>query len=222
MHPFFGVKPGGYGEGDIFLGLGVPATRRLARSYRAASAEVRIELLASPIHEERLLALLLMEDAYRKGDAAGRKVVFREYLRHRRRVNNWDLVDVSAPYIVGGYLLNEGGLASHPKLLETLCSARSLWDRRIGLLATFPFVRAGRFEWTLRLAEKLLGESEDLIHKAAGWMLREVGKRDGDVADAFLRQHCTAMPRTMLRYAIEKLPPARRRAYMEGRPPPGS
>jgi 3-methyladenine DNA glycosylase AlkD len=219
MHPYFGVTPGGYGENDVFLGLGVPAVRRLARTFRGATTSLRYGLLASPIHEERFLALLLMLDAYRVGDAAERKAVFGEYLDQRKQVNNWDLVDLSAPQIPGAYLLNEGGLESHPKLLDTLSSARSLWDRRIALLATFPFIRSSRFDWTLRLCAKLLGDREDLIHKAAGWMLREVGKRDGRAAESFLGRHCREMPRTMLRYAVEKLPSARRRAYLDGRPP---
>lgn len=219
MHPYFGVTPGGYGENDAFLGLGVPAIRRLARTFRGATRSLRHALLSSAIHEERFLALLLMLGAYRAGDATQRKAVFREYLEQRKQINNWDLVDLSAPQIPGAYLLNEGGLESHPKLLDTLSSARSLWDRRIALLATFPFIRASRFDWTLRLCAKVLGDREDLIHKAAGWMLREVGKRDAGVAESFLGRHCREMPRTMLRYAVEKLPPARRRAYLDGMPP---
>ena len=160
--------------------------------------------------------LILMVQAFGKGDAAARKSLFGEYLDRRARVNNWDLVDTSAPALVGGYLLEEGGLASHPGLLDTLAASRALWDRRIALLATLRFIKAGRFDWTLRLAERLLGDREDLIHKAAGWMLREVGERDRAVLETFLKRHCRAMPRTMLRYAIEKLPPARRKTFMTG------
>ncbi len=219
MLPYFGVSRGGYGEGDVFLGLGVPAVRRLAATYREAPPWVRLELLASPVHEERLLALLLMMRAYRDGDHDQRTVVFRELLANRRRVNNWDLVDTAAPPIVGAYLLEEGGLRARPRLLETLSSSRTLWDRRIALLSTLPMIRAGWFDWTLRLAERLLEDREELIHKAAGWMLREVGKRDREAMEGFLRDHCHTMPRTMLRYAVERLPPARRAAFMAGRPP---
>lgn len=211
---FFRTGPGEYGEGDVFLGLSVPQTRFLARKFRGASIEVLRGLLDSPLHEERLLALLLMVHAFEKGNAAVRATLFKEFLARRDRVNNWDLVDTSAPAIVGGYLLEEGGLASHPLLLEDLAASKDLWDRRIALLATFRFIRAGRFDWTLRLAARLLGDKEDLIHKAAGWMLREVGNRDLAALETFLKRHCRVMPRTMLRYAIEKLPPARRKAYM--------
>ncbi|HLP40862.1 MAG TPA: DNA alkylation repair protein, partial [Fibrobacteria bacterium] len=133
-------------------------------------------------------------------------------------VNNWDLVDSSAPYILGAWLLEEGGLEARPGLLDSLAASASLWDRRIAVLATFRFIRAGRFGETLRLAERLLGDREDLIHKAVGWMLREIGERDREAEEVFLRRHCRTMPRTMLRYAIEKFPEPRRQAYLKGRP----
>lgn len=218
---FFRTGPGEYGEGDVFLGLSVPQTRLLARKFRGAPIAVCRDLLDSRLHEERLLALLLMVHAFAKGDTAVRKSLFKEYLRRRGRVNNWDLVDTSAPAIVGGYLLEEGGLDAHPELLPNLAASKSLWDRRIALLATFRFIKAGRFDWTLRLAERLLGDREDLIHKAAGWMLREVGGQDRAALEAFLRRHCRDMPRTMLRYSLEKLPPALRRSFMERKHPPG-
>ncbi len=216
MKRFFRTGPGEYGEGDRFLGLTVPQTRQLAKRHRGAQAETRLALLESAIHEERLLGLLLMVQAYEKGDAAIRKAVFEDYLAHRDRVNNWDLVDGSAPNILGAYLLEEGGLGSHPGLLESLAASGTLWDRRIAILATFRFIKQGRFDWTLRLAERLLGDREDLIHKGVGWMLREVGERDRSAEEAFLRRHCRAMPRTMLRYAIEKFPERLRKAYLAG------
>lgn len=214
---FFRTGPGEYGEGDAFLGLTVPETRLLARRCRGAPAGVRSGLLKSRFHEERLLGLLLMVDAFEKGDAAVRKAIFGEFLAHRGHVNSWDLVDTSAPSIVGGFLLEEGGLKSHPKLLDTLARSPSLWDRRIAILATFRFIRAGRFDWTLKLAERLLGDDEDLIHKGVGWMLREVGERDRAAEEAFLRRHAASMPRTMLRYAIEKFPEPLRQAYLKGK-----
>lgn len=217
MKRFFRTGPGEYGEGDEFLGLTVPQTRQLAKRHRGAPAEVRLALLESAIHEERLLGLLLMVQAYEKGDAAIRKAVFEDYLAHRDRVNNWDLVDGSAPNILGAYLLEDGGLKTHPGLLDALAGSASLWDRRIAVLATFRFIRRGRFDWTLKLAERLLGDREDLIHKGVGWMLREVGERDRAAEEAFLRRHCRSMPRTMLRYAIEKFPEPLRKAYLAGK-----
>lgn len=216
---FFRTGPGEYGEGDVFLGLTVPQIRALVRKHRGVPAPVRIGLLQSEFHEERLCGLLLMVQAYAKGDAALRKSVCKDYLKHKARVNNWDLVDGSAPNILGAYLLEEGGLKEFPSLLDELSLSKNLWDRRIAVLATFRFIRAGRFDWTLKLAGRLLKDKEDLIHKAVGWMLRETGLRAPEVEEAFLRKHCRVMPRTMLRYAIEKFPEARRKAYMRGEPP---
>jgi 3-methyladenine DNA glycosylase AlkD len=216
---FFRTGPGEYGEGDVFLGLTVPRIRALAREFRAAPAPVRKALLASEYHEERLLALILMVKAYEKGDAETRKALAMDFLAQRGRVNNWDLVDSSAPNILGAWLLEEGGLKEKPRLLDELSRSVNLWDRRIAVLATFRFIRAGRFDWTLKLAERLLTDKEDLIHKAVGWMLREIGERDRAAEEGFLRRHCRTMPRTMLRYAIEKFPETRRKAYMRGDPP---
>lgn len=217
---FFRSGPGEYGEGDVFLGLTVPQTRLAARQCKGASLTVMTGLLASKYHEERLLGLLLMVEAFRKGKGRPdvRKAVFEAYLEHKGRVNNWDLVDTSAPGIVGAWLLDEGGLKSHPKLLDTLAASKVLWDRRIAVLATFHFIRQGRFDWTLKLAEKLLDDKEDLIHKAVGWMLREIGERDLAAEAAFLDRQAERMPRTMLRYAIEKFPESRRKAYLARKP----
>lgn len=216
---FFRSGPGEYGEGDQFLGLSVPQIRLVARKHREAGSAIRIGLLKSKYHEDRLLGLLLMVQTYAKGDAKIRKALAAEFLANREKVNNWDLVDSSAPNILGAWLLEEGGLKEKPRLLHDLSKSASLWDRRIAVLATFRFIRAGSFDWTLALAERLLGDKEDLIHKAVGWMLREVGERDRGAEEAFLREHCRTMPRTMLRYAIEKFPEARRKAYLRGDPP---
>jgi 3-methyladenine DNA glycosylase AlkD len=210
---FFRTGPGEYGEGDVFLGLSVPQVRGLARTFKDAPAEARRGLLASPVHEERQLALFLMVRAYERGDEATRKAIYADYLANRARVNNWDLVDGSAPQIVGAHLLSQG-MKGADKLLTGLARSKSLWDRRIAVLATQAFIRAGEFAMTLKLAEHLLGDKEDLIHKAVGWMLRETGQRDLAVEEGFLKRYAARMPRTMLRYAIEKLPPAKRKAYM--------
>jgi 3-methyladenine DNA glycosylase AlkD len=209
---FFKTGRGEYGEGDRFLGVPVPAVRRLARQYRELSvAQCRV-LLASPYNEERLLALLVLVGHYERGGEPQRRAITRAYLASRRRVNNWNLVDSSAPYILGPQLRDRPR-----QLLDRLAASRSQWDRRIAMLASFAFIRDGDYSTTLRLAERLLGDPEDLLHKACGWMLREVGKRDEAVLEAFLGRHYARMPRTMLRYAIERLPPARRRAWLAGK-----
>lgn len=209
LQGFFKTGPGQYAEGDRFLGIRVPALRRLARELRGLALPDAVELLRSPMHEERLLALLILDDAYARGDRATRSAVARLYLRHTRFINNWDLVDASAPYILGPHLEHRDR-----RVLVRLARSRSLWERRIAVVATFHFIRQHDFADTLRLAELLLGDRHDLIHKAVGWMLREVGKRDVATLESFLHLHAGRMPRTMLRYAIERLPEAARRRYM--------
>ena len=206
---FFKTGPGEYGEGDVFLGLRVPDLRRMSREHRDLSLAAVRSLLGSRFHEERMLALFILVLRYGRGDEAERQAVFRLYLASLRRVNNWDLVDCSAPHIVGQHLLGRDR-----RLLYRLARSRSLWERRVAVLATFWFVREGQFTDSLRIAGLLLADGEDLIHKATGWMLREVGKRDESALEDFLGRHCRAMPRTMLRYAIERFPEKKRRAYM--------
>ena len=206
---YFRAVPGGYGEGDAFLGLRVPELRARVRRYRGLALGEVARLLRSRFHEARLLALLLLVDRYRRAEAAEREAVHGLYLEHLAFVNNWDLVDASAPHLVGAHL--EGRDLS---LLDRLAAAPSLWERRIALLATLHFIRRGAFAATLRLVERLLDDPEDLIHKAAGWMLREVGKRDREALCAFLADHHRRMPRTMLRYAIERLPDRERKRWM--------
>jgi 3-methyladenine DNA glycosylase AlkD len=211
---FFKSGAGEYGEGDRFVGVRVPVLRRLAREFRTASVATALALLRSPLHEERLLALLLLVDAYGRADERGRERIYAGYRRALPRfVNNWDLVDTSAPNIVGRHL--EHGSRAH---LYELARSRNLWERRVAVLATFWFIKHGDFADTLAIAEHLLADEHDLIHKAVGWMLREVGNRDRATAARFLDRHHDRMPRTMLRYAIEKLPTAARRAYLERRP----
>lgn len=209
---FFKTAPGEYGEGDRFLGVRVPTLRALAREFRAAPVAVAFALLRSPLHEERALALLILVARYARGTAAEQQRIFEQYLKHvPKHVNNWDLVDSSAHYIVGAHLAQRDR-----SLLYELARSPHLWSRRVAIIATFWFIKQGSFEDTLAIAEQLLGDREDLLHKAAGWMLREVGNRDATAAERFLRCHCRRMPRTMLRYAIEKLPERTRRAYLDG------
>jgi len=209
LQGFFKTGPGEYAEGDRFIGLKVLQVRGLLREYRQLDPIDVLPLLCSPLHEERLFALLALVRSFEKGDARRQEEIFSLYLEQSSWINNWDLVDSSAPMIVGGYLLErERGV------LYELVRSASLWERRIAIMATFTFIRAGQFDDTLRLAELLLHDRQDLIHKAVGWMLRETGKRDALREEAFLCRHCRNMPRTMLRYAIERFPPEKRRRYL--------
>jgi len=209
---FFKTKKGEYGAGDRFLGIRVPDIRKLVRIGKDCGVTEVLSILRSGFHEERLLAVLLLVQLYSRGDAELQAGVYSAYLAHTRCINNWDLVDVSAPKIVGAHLKNRSR-----KPLFVLAKSPDLWERRIAILATFDFIRSGDFHDTMRLSRLLLHDQHDLIHKAVGWMLREVGKRDRQCAEAFLEQHYTVMPRTMLRYAIEKFPAQRRKAYLLGR-----
>ncbi len=208
---FFKTGPGQYGEGDLFVGLTVPQVRTLAKEVHPLPHAEVIRLLHSPLHEARLLALFLLIKAYDTGDEVARERIFTQYLQSTRYINNWDLVDCSAEHIVGAHLW-----ARDRSLLDTLAASDLLWERRISILATFHFIKRGEFNETLRIAERLLGDREDLMHKAVGWMLREVGKRDLASEEAFLKEHCRGMPRTMLRYAIERFPEPVRQRYLRG------
>jgi 3-methyladenine DNA glycosylase AlkD len=211
LQRFFKTGPGEYGEGDRFRGLRLPVLRKLAKKHGGLPLPAAASLLQSAYHEDRLLALLILIQRYYPGDAARRGEIHHLYLEHRGLVNNWDLVDASAPHLLGHYLRDR------PKdPLTRLAASRVLWDRRMAIIATFDYIKQGEFDETLRVARLLLSDPEDLIHKAAGWMLREVGKREAAVAEAFLRAHYRQMPRTMLRYAIERFPEARRQAYLKG------
>ena len=205
---FFKTGPGEYGEGDLFRGIRVPVLRQTARRFRKLPLREAMELLQSPFHEDRFVALCVLVYLY---NAGRRKEVYRAYLDHTRYVNNWDLVDTSAHKIVGPYLLNR---VRRP--LYALAVSRSLWERRIAILSTYFFIKRNQFADTLALSEILLGDSHDLIHKATGWMLREVGKRDELLLLNFLDLHYRSMPRTMLRYAIERLDKPRRQSYVKG------
>lgn len=206
---FFQAGPGGYGEGDVFLGIRVPALRKVARAHREAPLAACELLLASERHEERFVALAIMRLRFDRGDPTEREAIADLYMRNRGRVDNWDLVDASAPYLLADRVRERPAA-----LLDPLVASERVWDRRIAVLATFPLIRAGEFDATLGLAERLLTERHDLIHKAVGWMLREVGKRDREALTGFLDRHAPAMPRTMLRYALERLTAEERRRYM--------
>ena len=211
---FFRTGKGEYGEGDKFLGLNVPKVRAIEKKHRkTVSIEAAAGLLASDWHDERLLALVILVEKFKRTDPASRTNIHRLYLKMKSRINNWDLVDVSAPVLVGQHLVERG--RNPYELLLPLVRSRRLWDRRIAMLSTFAFLRAGDFGPTLRLSELLLEDKEDLMHKASGWMLREVGKRDELVLRGFLDTFAARMPRTMLRYAIERLPERDRRAYLK-------
>jgi 3-methyladenine DNA glycosylase AlkD len=209
---YFKTGPGEYGEGDRFLGVRVPQVRRLSRACRDLPHGRVIELLRSPWHEERLLALLIFVEQYRRGTSARRAAIHRAYLANTSRINNWDLVDLSAGHIVGAHIAPD-----RIGRLERLAGSPSLWERRIAIMATSHHIRRGVFAPALRIAALLLDDPEDLIHKAVGWMLREVGKRDRAAEEAFLAGRYRSMPRTMLRYAIERFPEPRRRRYLRGK-----
>ena len=213
---FFKTGPGEYGEGERFRGIRVPTLRKLVKGYRALPHAEVLTLLQSTWHEDRLLALLIWVEQFRRGDAEQRQLIFDDYLANTIHINNWDLIDSSAPYLIGAQLFAKGQSNAPIALLTRLATSSSLWERRIAIMATFHFIKQGEFGETFRIADLLLHDSHDLIHKAVGWMLREVGERDGAAEEVFLHTRYGLMPRTMLRYAIEKFPEERRQAYLRG------
>jgi 3-methyladenine DNA glycosylase AlkD len=211
LQRFFKTGAGEYAEGDIFIGVTVPDLRALCREYRDAGIPVMLDLLASPVHEERLLALMLLVEAFKRGTDAARRDIYRLYLANTRFINNWDLVDSSAAQIVGAWLSTRSRAP-----LRRLARSRSLWERRIAIIATLFFIRQDEVDETFRIADLLLADDHDLIHKAVGWMLREAGKRKPAAERNYLKTRYQRMPRTMLRYAIERFPEAERRRYLAG------
>lgn len=214
---FFKTGKGQYGEGDVFLGITVPKMREVAKKYTGLDLPEVQKLLLSQIHEHRFLALVILVDKFKKAlrktqgklSETEQKKIFDFYIKNAKNINNWDLVDSSAEYIVGEYLFGrERGL------IYKLAKSKNLWEKRIAIISTFAFIKRGKFEDTFKVAEVLLSDSHDLIHKAVGWMLREVGKRDQKAEEAFLQKYYKQMPRTMLRYAIEKFDPIKRKIYM--------
>ncbi|NTV58260.1 MAG: DNA alkylation repair protein [Deltaproteobacteria bacterium] len=211
LQGFFKTGPGEYGEGDLFLGITVPQLRKVSKECDAVPIGEAEALLKSTIHEERLLALLILIRKYNGEDESGKKGVYTLYLKSTRWINNWDLVDLSAPNIVGDFLMSR-----NRRPLYRLAKSPVLWERRVAILATHRFIRERQFDDTLEISEILLRDKEDLIQKAVGWMLREVGKRDLHAEEGFLKEHYKQMPRTMLRYAIERFPAAKRALFMKG------
>ena len=213
LQRFFKTGPGEYGEGDRFIGLTLPQIRQQVRQLRELPLAEIERLLDSPWHESRTLAVALLADGYGRADARAQQAIYAMYLRRTDRINNWDLVDISAPRVIGEHLLHRSRAP-----LRRLARSRSLWERRIAMVSTAAFIRRGEFDDALAIAKLLLRDDHDLIHKAVGWMLREVGKKDERVLRAFLDAHAPDMPRTALRYSIERLSPALRARYMAVRP----
>ncbi|MFH1820616.1 MAG: DNA alkylation repair protein [Candidatus Nealsonbacteria bacterium] len=206
LQRFFKTGPDEYAQGDIFYGVMVPETRQVAKKYSGLSLNETVSLLHSKIHEERLVALLILVSKFEAGE---KDRVYRLYLKNTKYVNNWDLVDLTAHKIMGCYLINK------PKnILYKLARSKNLWERRMSLIATFYFIKENKFKDSLKLAETLLYDKHDLIHKALGWMLREIGKKDLKTEEKFLRKYYKVMPRTALRYAIERFPERKRKWYL--------
>lgn len=207
LQRFFKTGPGQYGEGDVFLGVTAPEIMKIAEKYHNLGLADVIKLLHSKIHEERVATLRIMIDKFQKGKE--KEKIYKTYLKNSKYVNNWDLVDMSADKIAGDYLFNR------PKgILYKLARSKNLWQRRIAIMATFNFIKKNEFEETFKIIEILLNDDHDLIHKAVGWMLREIGKRNLKAEEDFLNKHCKKMPRTALRYAIEKFPEKKRKRYL--------
>lgn len=210
LQGFFKTRKGEYGEGDVFLGITVPQTRAIARANRNAPRSEVVKLLKSKFHEERLLALLILVEQFNRGNEREQSNIVDFYLKNTKSINNWDLVDLSADKILGSWLTNRPR-----KILYTLSKSKNMWERRIAIVATFSFIRNKESADTFKIAEALMDDQHDLIHKAVGWMLREVGKRVGEKAlENFLHTNGKRMPRTMLRYAIEHLSEEKRRGYL--------
>ncbi len=209
---FFKTGKGEYGEGDIFLGIRVPVIRKLVKEFKDISLNEIIEILKSEYHEIRMFAVLAMVAKFAKTKSEIEKEkIYSAYIANRKHINNWDLIDVTTPHIVGAYLFDK------PRnILFDFANSADLWERRIAIIATFYFIRQNEFNDTLKISEILLNDKHDLIHKAVGWMLREVGKRDLDIEENFLLTNYSKMPRTMLRYAIEKFEENKRQRYLKG------
>ena len=211
LQGFFKTGPGEYAEGDVFIGVRVPQLRALSRACRGTPLQEAARLLQSEIHEERLLGLMLLVDAFSRGTERDRRGIYELYLANTARINNWDLVDLSAPSIVGAWLADRG-----KSPLTRLARSASLWERRIAIVSTLYFIRRGALDETFRISDLLLKDRHDLIHKACGWMLREAGKQDAAALRHYLAARHREMPRTMLRYAIERFPERERQRFLTG------
>ena len=212
LQRFFKTGKGEYGEGDVFYGIKVPVQRTIAVRFKEVVLGDLKTLISSKVHEERLIAAFILVGQFKKADDERRKIIYEFYLKNRKGINNWDLVDLSAPKIVGEYLIDK-----EKELLYKFAHSKNLWEKRISIISTQAFIKQHWFEDTLMISEILLHDKHDLIHKAVGWMLREIGNRDIETEEEFLKQHYKTMPRTMLRYAIEKFPEIKRKAYLLGK-----
>lgn len=208
LQGFFKTGKGQYGEGDIFLGIVVPLQRKVAKEHKDLTLNEIQTLLNSKIHEYRLTALFILIDQYKTSNK--QKEIFNFYLKNTKNINNWDLIDLSAPNIVGNYILNK-----KRNIIYKLANSKSLWEKRIAILSTFEFIKNNEYTDTLKLSKILLNDKHDLIHKSVGWMLREVGKRDQKIEEEFLKKHYKNMPRTMLRYSIERFEESKRQFYLK-------
>ena len=211
LQKYFKTGKGEYGEGDRFLGIQVPVLRKIVKKYRKISIGEASELIKSRFHEERLFSLLVLADLFKRANDKDKKKIYTVYLSNTKFINNWDLVDASAGNIVGAHLLTRD-----KKPIYVLARSKNVWERRISIMSTSCFIAHNEFTDTLKIAEILLNDKEDLIHKAVGWMLREIGKRDFELEERFLGKYYKSMPRTMLRYAIEKFPEEKRKSYLKG------
>ncbi len=210
LQGFFKTGLGEYGHGDVFLGISVPDSRNVAKRYKNIKLKDAENLLSSKIHEERLVALLILVEKFKSGDEKTKKEIVDFYLKNTKYINNWDLVDLSADKVLGEYLFDKD-----KSILYKLAKSNNLWERRIAIVSTFAFIRRNNFEDALEISKILINDKHDLMHKAVGWMLREVGKRDQDVEEEFLIKHYKKMPRTMLRYSIEKFDNNKKEIYMK-------
>ncbi|MGB2928669.1 MAG: DNA alkylation repair protein [Desulfobacterales bacterium] len=211
LQRFFKTGPGEYGEGDVFIGVRVPELKKLVKEYPDITIKEVMQLLSSTIHEERFFALLMLVSKFSKGNETVKKRIYELYLQHTKFINSWDLVDGSAHQIVGAFLMDK---SKEP--VYRLAKSNSLWERRIAILSTFHFIKHDNYSETLKISKILLTDDQDLIHKAVGWMLREIGKRHILTEEIFLKKYYKRMPRTMLRYAIEKFPESKRQKYLRG------
>jgi 3-methyladenine DNA glycosylase AlkD len=211
LQRFFKTGKGGYAEGDVFAGIKVPVSRKIATKFKDLKLPDLQKIIKSKIHEERLIALFILVNKFKKGDEKIKEKIFNFYLKNMKYVNNWDLVDLSAEKIIGVYLIDKD-----KNLLFELAKSENIWKRRISIISTFYFIKMHQFAATLKISKMLLKDRHDLIHKAVGWMLREIGKRDIQAEEIFLQKYYKVMPRTMLRYAIEKFPEKKRLDYLKG------
>jgi len=209
---FFKTGKGQYGEGDVFLGLTVPQQRSIAKEYLGLGLPKIQELLKSKFHEYRLVGLIILVEKFKKADDREKANIFNFYLKNTKFINNWDLVDLTAHKIIGVFLLDK-----KRTLLYGLAESKSLWEKRISIIATFAFIDQRDFKDSIRICKILLNDKHDLIHKACGWVLREIGKKDQKVLEKFLKQHYKKMPRTMLRYSIEKYEETKRKKILLGK-----